>query len=40
MGFCDGDGFVEGIEEGRVVGPEGEFGDHMGEVEGCRKYMS
>jgi hypothetical protein len=28
-----GNGFVEGIEKGRIMRPEGEFGDEMGEVE-------
>lgn len=34
VGFSGGDGFVEGVEDGWVVRAEGEFGDHVGEVEG------
>lgn len=30
-----GDCFVEGVEEGGIMRAEGEFGDHVGEVEGC-----
>lgn len=33
VGFSGGDGFIERVEESRVVGAEGEFGDHVGEVE-------
>lgn len=35
VGFGGGDGFVEGVEDGWVVRAEGEFGDHVREVEGC-----
>lgn len=35
VGFCGCDGLVEGVEEGWVVGSEGEFGYHVGEVECC-----
>lgn len=34
VGFGGGDGFVEGVEDGWVVRAEGEFGNHVGEVEG------
>ena len=30
-----GVGAVEGVEEGRVEGTEGEFVDYVGEIEGC-----
>lgn len=33
VGFGGGDGFIERVEESRVVRAEGEFGDHVGEVE-------
>lgn len=32
---CFGDGFIERVEETGVVWAEGEFGDHVGEVECC-----
>lgn len=35
VGFGGGDGLIEGVEEGRIVRTEGEFGDHVGEVEDC-----
>lgn len=35
VAWCFGDGFVERVEEAGVVWAEGEFGDHVGEVERC-----
>lgn len=35
VGFGGGDCFVEGVEDGWVVRAEGEFGDHVREVESC-----
>lgn len=35
VGFGGGDGFVEGVENAWIVRAEGEFGDHVREVEGC-----
>lgn len=34
-GGCYGDGVVEGVDEGGVVGAKGELADDVGEVEGC-----
>lgn len=37
VGFGGGDGLVEGVVEGGIVRAEGEFGDHVREVEGWRR---
>ena len=34
VGFCGRDGGVKGVDQGGIVGAEGEFVDLVGEVEG------